>query len=322
MGGLGDLIHCAYVGRPALMCGAEQVAVGVGDQTGQRLGPVGAVEADQGGGAAGVAVGGLGDLIHRAIAISPALRCGAEQVAVGIGDQAGKREGTLGADAVEADQGGGAAGVAVGGLGNLEHRAAAVRPAYVCRAEQVAVGIGDQAAVRYCTVGAVEVEQGSGGAGVAVGGLGDLEHRAVARRVGVVVRPAEYCCAEQVAVGISDQGADRKGTVGTIEADQGGGAAGVAVGGLGDLEHVPRPFAPPPTVVPNIAVGIGDQAGIREGTVGAVEVDQGRKLRLSDFVAPLDGRLIGPLQQDLQAARDELRRGPCGSPMRPRSYIW
>ena len=54
-------------------------------------------------------------------------------------------------------------------------------------------------AERNGTVGAVEADQGSGGAGVAVGGLGDLEHRAIA------VRPASGCCAEQVAVGVGDQ---------------------------------------------------------------------------------------------------------------------
>ena len=59
------------------------------------------------------------------------------------------------------------AGVAVGGLGDLEHRAvAAVRPAARCYAEQVAVGVGDEAE-RKETVGAVETDQGGGGAGIA-----------------------------------------------------------------------------------------------------------------------------------------------------------
>ena len=50
--------------------------------------------------------------------------------------------------------------------GDLEHCAlaelcaVAVCPAYACRAEQFAVGIGDQAALRSGTVGAVEVDQG------------------------------------------------------------------------------------------------------------------------------------------------------------------
>jgi hypothetical protein len=58
-----------------------------------------------------------------------------------IGDQAALRSATVGS--VEVDQGRGVTGVAMGGLGNLEHRADAVRPAFQCRAEQVAVGIGD-----------------------------------------------------------------------------------------------------------------------------------------------------------------------------------
>ena len=77
---------------------------------------------------------------------APPLRCRAEQVAVGVGDQAALRVSAVGA--VEADQRGGRAGVAGGGLDDLEHRAAVVRPAVRCRAEQVAVGVGDQAAVR------------------------------------------------------------------------------------------------------------------------------------------------------------------------------
>src|SRR5262249_16149654 len=57
-------------------------------------------------------------------------------------------------------------------------RAVAIRPAPVCRTEQVAVSIGDQAAGRLGTVGSVEADQGGGRAGVAMSGLGDLEHRA------------------------------------------------------------------------------------------------------------------------------------------------
>src|SRR5262249_31012806 len=76
--------------------------------------------------------------------------------------------------------------------GDLEHRTVAVRPAYNCRAEQVGVGVGDQAGRWFGTVCAIEVEQGGWGAGVAVSGLGDLEHRAEAaeRHVSRSVRPA------------------------------------------------------------------------------------------------------------------------------------
>ncbi len=63
--------------------------------------------------------------------------------------------------------------------GDLEHRAVAVRPALKCRAEKIAVGVGDQAGIRRAAVGTVEDKQGRRSAGVAAGGLGDLEYRAV-----------------------------------------------------------------------------------------------------------------------------------------------
>jgi len=52
------------------------------------------------------------------------------KVAVEVGDQAGLRVRAIGAigERAEADKGGGSAGVAVGGLGDLEDRAAAIRP--------------------------------------------------------------------------------------------------------------------------------------------------------------------------------------------------
>lgn len=78
---------------------------------------------------------------------------------------------------VEADQHDGGAGVASGGLCDLEHRAVAVRPAS-CRTEQVAVGVYDEAAVQTGTVGVVEAYQSDRGAGVAVGRIGNFEHRA------------------------------------------------------------------------------------------------------------------------------------------------
>jgi hypothetical protein len=49
-----------------------------------------------------------------------------------------------------------------------------------------------------------------------VGSLGDLEHRAVA------VRPAACRCAKEVAVGVGNQAGNGYGTVGSVEADQGG----------------------------------------------------------------------------------------------------
>src|SRR5262249_53704793 len=66
--------------------------------------------------------------------------------------------------------------------GDLKYRAPAVRPAACCCAKQVAVSIGDQAGERQRTVGSVEAYQSGGAAGVAVDGLDDLKHRAVAVR--------------------------------------------------------------------------------------------------------------------------------------------
>ena len=145
--------------------------------------PVGAVEADQCGRRAGVAAGGLGDLEHRAIAVRPTAVCRAEEVPGGVGDQTGN--GFCPVGAIEADQCGRRAGVAAAGLGDLEHRAIAVRPAAACRAEEVPGGVGDQTGIRVCPVGAVEADQCGRRAGVAAAGLGDLEHRAIA------VRPAD-----------------------------------------------------------------------------------------------------------------------------------
>ena len=66
--------------------------MGISDQIAERIITLGqvevAVEADQGGRGAGVAGSGLGDLEYRAVAIRPAIRRCAEQVAVGVGDQA------------------------------------------------------------------------------------------------------------------------------------------------------------------------------------------------------------------------------------------
>src|SRR5262249_59323037 len=63
-----------------------------------------------------------------AVGARPALRSRAEQVAAGISEQAFEhRLGTV--SAVKADQGNGSTVIAAGGLGDLEHRAVAIRPA-------------------------------------------------------------------------------------------------------------------------------------------------------------------------------------------------
>jgi hypothetical protein len=73
--------------------------------------------------------------------------------------------------------------------------------------EQVAVGVGYQAAQRVCAVDAIEAGQDCGGARVARGSKGavidDLEHRTVAARA------AALCGPEQIAVGVGDQAAPR-----------------------------------------------------------------------------------------------------------------
>jgi hypothetical protein len=161
----------------------------------------------------------------------PVAVCGAEQVAVGIASRSPYGKVAV----IEVDQGDEGAGVGVGaGVHNLEHRTVIVRPAKSCRAEQVPLGVKDQAAVRVGTVFAVEAEQGDGGAGVGVASLHDLEHRAL-------TRPAAICRPEQVAGGVGDQAGGRVGTVGAaVEAGHGNEAAGVGVGaGFHELKHLP-----------------------------------------------------------------------------------
>jgi len=176
---------------------AEQVAIGVGDEARNRSGAVGAAQVDQCGGRARVTRASLFNLKHSAEKEGAAEFCHAEQVAVGIGDQAGHRFYAVGA--VEADQRGRRAGVTGRSLGDLEHRADADRPALICRPEQVAIGVGDQAGQWTGAVGAVEADQRGGGPRITTSSLGDFEHRAVA------VRAAEFGCAEQVAAGVGEQ---------------------------------------------------------------------------------------------------------------------
>ncbi len=92
----------------------------------------------------------VGDLEHRAASPLAAVRGCAEQVAVVVDNQAGfGGRGAIGSRRSTSD---GRAGVTGGGLVDLEHRAVAgdsSGPAVCrCRAEQVAVGVGDQAGRR------------------------------------------------------------------------------------------------------------------------------------------------------------------------------
>ena len=152
---------------------------------------------------------------------------GAEQVAVGVHDQAPHRRKSIG-QVSEAGQGDGGAGVTRGSLHDLKYGAAIYRAAAFCRPEQVAAGIGDQAPDRHIDL---EVHQCGGRAGVSGWRLRDFEHRAAA------VRAAKLGRAEKVAVGIGDQARDGRVAVGAIEADQRGRGARVTCGGLRDLKQ-------------------------------------------------------------------------------------
>src|ERR1700722_15714564 len=112
------LVDAPAGGRP------EQVAVGVGDEAGLGIGAVGAGEAPKRGRPARIAGRGFGHLQHCPVAVSAALKGRPEQVAVGVGDEAGLR--TCALVVVEADQRGGLVCIAGRGLGDLEHRAVAI----------------------------------------------------------------------------------------------------------------------------------------------------------------------------------------------------
>ncbi len=90
----------------------------------------------------------IGNLEHRAISVRSARLGCAEEVAFGVGDQAGFRIRAVGI--VEGDQGGWCACIAARGLGDLEHRARLqdAPPVLGC-AEEVTPGVEDQAPKRW-----------------------------------------------------------------------------------------------------------------------------------------------------------------------------
>ena len=141
------------------------------------IGPVGAVERGQGGD--GAAAGG--ELEDRAIAVGPAERRRAEEVAPRVAHQAAERIGPVGA--VEGGQGGD--GAAAGS--ELEDRALAVGPAELRRAEEVAQRVAHQAGNRQSPVGAVERGQG-GERGVRGGLQGDRVRRPGGRQFAEAAR--------------------------------------------------------------------------------------------------------------------------------------
>jgi hypothetical protein len=135
---------------------AEQVTVGVCDQGGKGFCAcaVRAVETDQRVWDIGVDRrgdrAGILHLEHRAVVARAAALGRAEQVAVSIRDQPGIGQFAVGA--VEGDQRGQSTIVEWrsyrAGILHLEHRAIAVRAAFIGRAEQVAVGVGRQSCNR------------------------------------------------------------------------------------------------------------------------------------------------------------------------------
>src|SRR5579862_968033 len=148
----------------ATVAGPIEVAVFTFDQTGPRIGSIGAArEAIEGG-----QIASGRDLEHRAVVTGATLPAGSVEVAVLALDQSGIRLVAVGATkAVEGSQS--------TGDRDLEHRAEFVRAAVGTGSVEIAVGALDQAAGRCSAVGAeageaVEVCQIAGGR--------DLEHRA------------------------------------------------------------------------------------------------------------------------------------------------
>src|SRR5262249_37721265 len=121
---------------------------------------------------------------HRAAAVRSTTWCGAEQVAVGVGDQAAVRTNSVaGVEIAEVDQGVESVGAIV--VDEFEYRAINVRSIPLCGTEQVAVGVGDQAAVRkhsvrVHSVDAVKIDQGAESVGAVI--VDEFEHRAEVKR--------------------------------------------------------------------------------------------------------------------------------------------
>ena len=138
----------------------------------------------------------------------------------------------------------------------------AVGPAFVRRAEEVALRVEGQDGRRIGSVGGT-VEGGEGGEGAATGG--QLEHRAI------IGGSAEFRRAEEIALRVAGQAGHREGAVGAIERGQGGG--GIAAGGqLPGRAQVVGPASV--RRAEEVALCVADHAGKRLGPVGAVERGQ------------------------------------------------
>jgi hypothetical protein len=162
-------------------------------------------------------------------------------------------------------------------VGDLERSALAARPPRICRAEQVAVAVGNQAGTQIAAIVPAEVDHGGWGAGVNAIRFGDLEYRAGSGR------PACCRCAKQVAVGVHNQAGQRtRSGVARVEVDQDGWGAGVNTIGLWDLEHrtelkiIVEAGVRPATkcCAEQVAISVGDQASLRIRSGVPVEADQ------------------------------------------------
>jgi hypothetical protein len=186
----------------------------------------------------------------------------------------------LAVGAIEADQHDRGAGVDRrgdrAGVLDLKHRTQTDHATTLCRAKQVAVGVGNQPSMGKCSVwGAVEVDQCGGCAGVDRRGdrssVLDLEYRTGPYAAG-------RACAEQVAVGVDDQpGGIGLFVVGAVQADQHGRGAGVDRrgdrAGVLNLEH--RAIAVRAAIrsrAKQVAVGVDGQWALGIPDIGAVEL--------------------------------------------------
>ncbi len=203
-GGLGNLEHRACVVYASRTRRAEQIARGVHDQLASGVSPIGALELDQEGRSAGVAVRRLGDLKHGAFAtraelcVWSAVFCRAEQVPRGIHDQAVSGVigdvGLVGGKTSQHCR----AGIASAGLGKLVYSALINWASLSRRAEQVPGGVGDHSANGICPIAAVEVDQGGRRTGITGSGLGDFKRRAHAVCTAAEVVPIRFPAASSV----------------------------------------------------------------------------------------------------------------------------
>src|SRR5262249_43540863 len=152
------------------------------------------------------------ELEHRAIVICSAFGCRAEQITVGIGNQAGLGSGPVAA--VEAEKG--IESVIAAIVNELAHRASAICSACQLRAEPVNVRI-----VYHVTIGPAPVAEvvpytASGSVSAAI--VDELDHRV--NPIAIAICSAIHRRAEQVTVGIGNQAGKGLGPVAAVEAEK------------------------------------------------------------------------------------------------------